>query len=269
MLPSEGSSVTIALPFRLVRIAFALDGKSIYGIRSSGKYGMDRELPGLSKIEFNPMRITTVPGTAPFVIRSFALSTRQDTLVISGRRVDQDETQCGFFEIFLPSGTIKQILKTDCRYRWESFVLSVSPDGSQATATVGDGMDRAFHRELIDLVSGTTKSLGSDFPPGVWSPDWKWIAVLENHKLFLVDAHDPSKRRSLGSTTVIEPEWSPDSRYLLLRKFALFKCGIYFDDEPATLEILDINSGKRSTIHSSECQLSTGSTGWLSNEIMK
>jgi len=268
--PWEGASVTIALPFRLVRIAFALDGKSIYVTRWSGKYVMDRELPGLSNIEFNPMRMTTVPGTALFVIRSFALSTRQDALIISGRRTEQEETQCGVFEIMLPSGAVKQALKTDCRYHWESFVVSVSPDASQAIATVGDGREFAFHRELIDLVNGTTKSLGSAFPLGAWSPDWKWIAVLENHKLFLVDAHDPSKRRLLGTTTLIEPEWSPDSRFLLLRKYALFKCGFYIDIEPpATLEMLDIGSGERSTIRSSECQLSSGYTGWLRSDMMK
>jgi hypothetical protein len=266
LFPSEGPSVTITLPFRFVRIAFALDGKSIYGTLWSGKYGIDRELPGLSKIEFSPTRITTVPGTASFVIRSFALSTRQDTLVISGHRADQDETQCGILEVLIPSGTVKQVPKTDCRYH----VLGVSPDGSQAIATVGDGTEFAFHRELIDLASGTTKSFGSEFPLGVWSPDWNWIATIRNHELSIVNAHDPSKRRSLGATTVIEPEWSPDSRYLMLRKYALFKCGFYIDTEPpATLEMLDISSGERSTIRSSECQLSSGYTGWLSNEILK
>jgi WD40 repeat protein len=119
---------------------------------------------------------------------------------------------------------------------------------------------------------GTTHVVSKDFWIGVWSPDGKWIAVKANRdrRLFLLDARDFSKRRSLGNTSSSDPEWSPDSRYLLLWKYSLFKCGFFLDIEPpATLEVLDVKTGHRSTIHSSGCQLSFGSTGWLSTDIAK
>jgi hypothetical protein len=126
--------------------------------------------------------------------------------------------------------------------------------------------------ELLDLVHGTTTSLGSEFWTGVWSPDGKWIAMLGtgNNKLFLVDARDFSKRRELGDTTGIEPVWSPDSRYLLLWKYYWFKCGFYIDIEPpAALEMLDIKNGKRTAIRSSDCQVDRAQIGWISSEAAK
>jgi hypothetical protein len=104
----------------------------------------------------------------------------------------------------------------------------------------------------------------------VWSPDGKWIAILEGRspRIFLIDPRNPSQRRSLGRTGSIRPEWSPDSRYLLLWKHSLFRCGFFIDvDGPATLEFLDIETGNRSEIRSSLCQLEMGSAGWLNSEI--
>lgn len=268
LFPSEGAARTIPLPFRLSSPMFAADGKSIYGTNASGKNGIYRNLPGLSRIEFNPTRITPVPGTAPFIIRSFDVSARQDKVVISGRRTDQDGIYCGVFEIRLPNGSVKQVLQSDCGYQSPWTNLSLSPDGERAVAAVGSNSNHDLHLELIDLIRGTTKSLGRGFWAGVWSPDGNWIAVAWNRKLFLLDAHDFTKRRDLGNTTV--PAWSADSRHLLVLKYASFKCGFYIDvDPPATLEMLEISSGKRSTIRSSKCQLESGSAGWLSSEIMK
>jgi Tol biopolymer transport system component len=268
LFPSEGTAVTITLPFRLSGVMFAADGKSVYGVNTSGENGIYQNLPGLSRIGFNPTRIAPVPGTAPFLITTFAVSAREDKLVISGSRSGPDAGGCGVFEIALPAGNVRQVLKSDCS--WD--MLSLSPDGVQAIARVGSNTDHDLRLELIDLIRGTTKSLASGFWIGVWSPDGKWIAALGNgdHKIFLMDAHDLSKRRLLGTTAIRQPEWSPDSRYLLLRKYALFKCGFYIDiDPPATLEMLDIRTGKRSTIRSSDCQLQFGSTGWVSKEIAK
>ena len=79
---------------------------------------------------------------------------------------------------------------------------------------------------------------------------------------------NPSQRRSLGHAASIRPEWSPDSRYLLLWKYSLFRCGFFIDvDGPATLEFLDIETGNRLEIRSSRCQLELGSAGWLNSEI--
>lgn len=272
VFPSDGSMVTIALPFRLGRVMFGPDGKSLYGTNATGRGGVIQESAGLSKVELNPTRSSPVSGTAPFMIKSFAFSVRQDKLIISGNRRETNGSVCGVFEILLPVGNVRQVLKSDCNYQWAWDELSLSPDGALAIATVGSNTDHDLHLDLIDLVRGTTKSLGSEFWMGVWSPNGKWIAVLGNRSrdISLIDPHDLSRRRSLGGTARIKPEWSPDSRYLLLWKYHLFRCGIGIDVEPpATLETLDIESGKRSTIRSSQCQLSLGSTGWVSSEIAK
>jgi hypothetical protein len=212
LFPFEGAAVTIALPFRLSGVMFAADGKSAYGFNASGENGIYRNLPGLAKIEFNPTRLTPVLGTIPFVfIKSLAISARQDKLVISGNRLDSDGRRCGVFEILLPAGNVRQILKSDCRYQWAWDKFSLSPDGAQAIATVGSNTDHDLHLELIDLVRGTARSFGRGFRVGVWSPDGNWIAALGNgnHKLFLMDAHDLSKRRSLGSASAIKPTCRP------------------------------------------------------------
>jgi hypothetical protein len=106
----------------------------------------------------------------------------------------------------------------------------------------------------------------------VWSPDRKWIAALGNgtNKLVLIDTGKFRQKRTLGSIAAIPPAWSLDARYLTVWKYHLFRCGFYLDVEPpATLELIDTETGKRSTVKSSQCELVLGSTGWLSGRIMK
>jgi hypothetical protein len=127
-----------------------------------------------------------------------------------------------------------------------------------------------LHKELVDLAHGTSRPLFSDIWEGVWSPDGKWIAGTRDNDLWLIDAHELSKRRALGGTSHARPAWSPDSRYLLLWKYSLFKCGVFLDvDGPATLEALDIESGSRSVIQSSQCRVEFGSAGWMNADISK
>jgi hypothetical protein len=263
IFPSKGNAITIPLPFRVRKATFGPDGKSMYG--------MIADQPGLSKVEFNPTRASPVPGTNGFIVKSLGFSSRQDKLVISG---NLRHANCGVFEILLPQGKTRQVLAYDCSNLWDWNYLTVSPNGEQVIATVGSNIEHELHLELIDLVHGTTKSLGGEFCLGVWSPDGKWIVVRESgprDKLFLIDAVDFSRRRDLGGGVILEQTWSPDSRYLLLWK-GLFRCGMDLsglEDRPSALETLDIQTGKRSTIGSSMCQITGGSTGWVSSEIAR
>ncbi len=269
VFPSDGSAVTIDVRFHLGLVIFGPKGKSIYATNAVIQDGILRETTGLSKIEFNPTSSSPVPGTAAFHIKSFAVSLREDRVVISVNHQDGQGRNCGVFEILLPVGNVRQILKSDCHDMWAWDKLSLSPDGTQAIATVGSNTHHDLHLELIDVVRGTTKPLGGEYSEGLWSPDGKWIAALgsRNRNLSLIDAHDFSRRRSLGSTTAFRPAWSPDSRYLLLVKYRIFRCGFFLDIEPpGTLETLDIKSGKRSTVQTSECQVDNGPIGWVSGE---
>lgn len=265
IFPSKGNAITIAMPLRILRATFGPDGKSIYGIVADSHRSVGDQ-PGLSKVEFNPIRASAIPATSGFLIRSFALSSHQDKLVISGNL----HASCGVFEIQLPDGKTRQVLTYDCHNVGDWTHLSMSPNGEQVIATVGSNIGHELHLELIDLVHGTTKSVGPQFSLGVWSPDGQWIVVRESGPRD--DAVDFSRRRDLGGGVVEVPTWSPDSRYLLLWKGYLFRCGMDLgglEDRPCTLETVDIQTGKRSTIRSSMCQITGGSTGWVSSEIQR
>jgi hypothetical protein len=273
VFPSEGQPLTIPLPVCLGRTAFGPDGRSVYGANATRPQPhVTRTTTGLSKVEFNPTRASIVPGTSTFVIKSFAVSVRQDKIIISGSQPGANGRDCGVFEVLLPAGSVRKVLNSDCGYRWAWDDLSLSPHADQAVATVGSNTDHNLHLELIDLVHGTTRPFGSASWIGVWSPDGNWIATLGNpsDRILLIDPNNPSRQRSLGGTAGIRPEWSPDSRYLLVWKYSLFRCGIGIDLEPpATLETLNIESGSRSTVRSSQCQLERGSVGWFSREIAR
>jgi hypothetical protein len=101
------------------------------------------------------------------------------------------------------------------------------------------------------------------------SPDGKWVADLVDRwgRLVLRDASNPTKTRALGRGGIMAPVWSPDSRHLVLEKWQ-WRCGVNFDVEiPETLEILDVQTRKRSTLESSRCQVQFGVNGFVSAEI--
>jgi WD40 repeat protein len=118
--------------------------------------------------------------------------------------------------------------------------------------------------QLIDLERGTVTSPGWGWR-AAWSPDGKWIAVLDlKYGITIMDAEEPSRKRHFGGTDVPELNWSPDSRYLLLSDSCLIALG-YF----GTLEALDVESGKKEKIRSSHCAVNLMTSGWVSEEVIK
>jgi hypothetical protein len=186
IFPTDGKLVMFTLPFRLREVAFAPDGRSLYGINVTNRDGVVRETGGLSKAEFNPMRLTPVPGTTPYGVSSFAVSANQDRVVISGYRMDSNGGSCGLFEILLPAGDVRPVLTSDCLHWSSRERISLSPNGEQAVAMVGSSRVN-LHMELVDLVHGTTRPLFSDIWGGVWSPDGKWIAGTRDNDLWLIE----------------------------------------------------------------------------------
>ena len=201
----RGAPVRIVLPVRLGQVVFSTDGKSIYGTNAPADRSSVGYARGLSKVEFHPTRINAVPGTSQFVIGDFAVSALEDKVVIAGRLVGPSANTCGLFEVSLPSGSLRQVSGSDCRDSWNWAGLSLSPDGRRAVATVNGTLD------LIDLAHGSVASLPPEFQSGAWSPDGKWIAVLgdRSHKLVLIDTTDLSRRRTMGHTFGMKPEWFP------------------------------------------------------------
>lgn len=261
VFPFNAARVTIALPVAIGRLAYGPDGISLY----TGADFTDPNRAGLFRVDIKSGQVSAIPGSSGFQgADSLAVSARKDKIVISGGNWQRRHlVACGIFELSIPSGdvrTVNPLETTGCDYLSTWHDISLSPNAEQAVA------DRKGRVELIDLRRGTITPIG----PGqkaAWSPDGKWIAMLDNTRNYgisLMDASDFSKRRHLGNTDDQELVWSPDSRYLLLWKSELL-CGGYF----GTFEILDVNTGGRAAIQSSRCAVNLMTAGWVSEELTR
>jgi hypothetical protein len=200
-------------------------------------------------------------------IRSTALHfTNQDKVVFSGKCRPPNEMGCGIFELGLRDGKFRKVLDspgclTASGFLSEWQIVSMSPDGKKVVAIEGG---RSGQLQLIDLAQGTRKGLGGGFSRAKWSPDGKWIAAVEEkgkRQTILFETSTFRRRRSLGNTT---GEWSPDSRFLLGWKDS--NCS----DNVGTLEAIDIDTGKRTLIASSMCnviEVNESSATWMSSEV--
>ncbi len=201
------------------------------------------------------------------IVWSFSASATQDRIIISGMHLDSGTKTCGLFELDATTRVVKPVLLSeDCRCAaW--LDLNLSPDGKHAIAhrTCMEGLKDDL--ELIDLIAGTMSPLGEHLWKAAFSPDGKWIAALENgprgiSKTVLIDRNDRSRRRELGGTSDVEAVWSPDSRYILhVNQTA---CAW---QHPLSLEVIDIQGGKRSIVPNSECKVPSHFIGWVSNEV--
>ena len=268
LFPTDGSATAVNIPFPVWGVKFADDGRSLYA--SSPIDQRTKPDQSLVRIDFNPVRSTPVIGTQGFTIKDFAVTPDGSKVVISGHHREGALQKCGLFEITVSTGSVRHVIAAECNYRWSWTALAISPDGNRAVAEYGNThTDHNYRLDLIDLAHGTTKSLG-DLSRPTWSPDGRWVAAIEwnRKRLKLLDASDFSHRRDWGST--IETAWSPDSKYLLVWKSHFLKCGFALDVEPpASFEIVEVASGKRSLVASSQCQLVSGSIGWMASDIRR
>jgi hypothetical protein len=245
VFPIGAQAFNIPFPFGLGYIAYSPDGIILSKVRRDGPN------TGLYKIEFEPTRASLVPGSAGLTSVNGIGASRAKIVVSAGYlRV----TECGMFELTLESGRVRKVLdNSDCKYlsAWQSS--SLSPDGGRVVAV------RRHRVELVDLGAGTVRSLGGGFLEAAWSPNGLWIAALENggrDGTILFDALSFTRRRELPNSDVV---WSPDSRYLLAGRQG-FGCDPYW----GTLAMMDIESGKLSTIQSSVCKVHDVRIGWVS-----
>jgi WD40 repeat protein len=237
------SEKAFKIPIRSAKpVAFSPDGKALFGQCTPDPARPDDPIQiGLCRIDLTTGSTTPVAGSLhPF---------RDD---VANFKKDLFDKMLGFT---FPNGEPKAIvMKHPEKHPWE--YVSVSPDGLRAVAT------QYGRVELIDIARGTAEPLDDRFFIAAWSPDGKWLAAAEkgeNGRTILMDAKDLMSRRVLGNS---ELDWSPDSRYLLGMK-RNDRCGPY----SGTLEAIDVDTGKRITIHSSRCQVNQAMTGWVSSEI--
>jgi WD40 repeat protein len=247
---SRGGAFTVGLPMAPSRIAYAPDGKSLYSFGDA----RNRARRGLWRIEFDPVRLIAIADTDRFrMVNGFALSLLQDIVVISGRYPDGDSSACGIFELDRQKRSVREIIENStCDYPQSWVRLSLSPDSKRLVAY------RKPRLELIDLATGMIRSLGEGYIAGAWSPDGKWLAVLESggqNRTLLLDANSLTQKRVFGASNV---QWSPDSRYLLGAR-----AGVCMVDW-ASIIVIDVNTGQEHPIASSHCKVNLNTTGWVS-----
>jgi hypothetical protein len=251
VFPAEGEAFAVPLPLVVGYFAFTLDGKTMYGAVFNPRTPSDPGTERLCKIQFNPTRVTPVPGSAPLTqIYSVAVSQRQDKIVVAGGL--RGKLGCGIIELSLSDSSLREVIfDTNCKpadvlSHWE--YLNLSPDGKRATAY------RSHKLEMIDLVRGTVQLLGERFMEAAWSPDGTWLAGLEakwTGRTILMDPNTLKSRRTIRQS---QCQWSPDSRYIL-------------QDVGGTLKTIEAATGRRKTILSSKNKVAEVSTAWVSSEI--
>ena len=235
----SGKETDVALPLGLAGlnlISFGPDGKSVYLQRPSSS-------SALVKVEFNPLRQSQVRGSAGLGdIYNLTVSPRSGALYV--------RASLGAYEIDPDAGTHRPL----------RFAIGpISPDGKHAVSIDGK------HLSLVDLETGSTQPLGEG-RSGSWSPDGRWIATAGYGRIVLIDANNPSHRKKLGSSGVNNHLiWSPDSKHLLFVKQEQ-RCNFLFlfqVDDSESLEVVDVETGRRRAIPSGHCAVTSSAVGWV------
>lgn len=203
------------------------------------------------------MRLATVNGSLEVGSVWYLTDSSQSTKLFGTGVFDG---RCGSFEIDPSPGSFRA-LRTgplpdqDCG----GATGQVSTDGRRVLSYQGNALD------VLNLETGVKYSLGAGLSDGRWSPDGQWIAAWGSGKITLIKADDPSNRKNLGKCCDGGVQWSPDSKFLLLTKSEL-RCALYLYFN--SLQILDVETGKRTVIKSSRC--STGGwVGWIDRRAVE
>jgi WD40-like Beta Propeller Repeat len=245
LFPLNGPEVHVALPaefpkdFRI--LASGPDGSSFYGERSAA-FGID-------KVELNPMHRSVVPGSSAMTeVRALTVEALTGRLLVTG--ACRSEHTNGIFEIDPAAGTLRVV-----RAPLEE---PISPDGQHVVSRLGKQFS------VLDLRGGSVqpiKGLASD-ARCFWSPNGQRIACVSDGHITLLDAHDLSRHKSLGPAGY-GLVWSPDSTRLLLSR------GCFLVPYGARLEVIDVDTGSRSKVVSSECKIATNNFGWLDRRAVQ
>src|SRR5947209_7753221 len=244
--PLDKQGVSVQIPFRLETLTYAPDGTALYTSSTT------RDQTCIQRVEFHPYRtIQVVCLPALRSVYSMDISVTADMVLVSGVVRNGAKPRWGLFTRQLPEGRMRTVLESPgCRASGDNYVgarlsVSLSPDAARAIAIHNDEL------ELIDIESGTVRSLGEGLRKAAWSPDGRWIAALRRRgsKTLLMDTSNFTQDRYLDES---EAQWSPDSRYLLRIKpcpFPIASNGV------GTIEALDVVTGKSTAFESSRCSI--------------
>jgi hypothetical protein len=269
VFPPGGTKFEISLPLIPRWFAYGSSGRSVYAtaLKETGARSLT-DLPGIFKIELDPVRVGTIQGLDAFYsLGPFAVSQGEDLIVSCGAKGNYPAGSCGVYEIRLPAGDIRSAIETsDCRAGSPWRVLSLSPEGTEALIYANRSL------ALLDLAHGAITKIEGRLSRGSFSPDGRWIAALQPgdpkapSKTVLIDRTNPGIRRDLGGVDDAEVIWSPDSRFLL---HAVYRPACP-SQNPLALETLEVQTGNRSLIKDSICNSgSSRQIGWIRSDIKR
>jgi hypothetical protein len=89
LFPSHGPATAIKMPFNQWLVRFASDGRSLYASLPFDPHTKLEQMPGLVRIDLNPVRSTPVAGTQGFGIRDFAVTHDRRKIAISGNHREE------------------------------------------------------------------------------------------------------------------------------------------------------------------------------------
>jgi len=254
---ASGKETDVALPKGLATlnlISFGPDGRSVY-------LQLPSSSSALVKVEFKPLRQRQVHGSAglgDIFAPTVSPQTGRVFVVASGGW----DHPCGAYEIDPDAGTHRP-LRVGHGPNCAGANGPISPDGKRMLSSDGK------HLNLYDLETGATQSLGEGV--GSWSPDGRWIAASEHGRIVLIDASTTSHRKKLGASGVDNHLiWSPDSKRLLFVKQER-RCNFLFfaGDDSESLEVVDVETGKRYAVPSAHCAVSSSTVGWIDPEAVQ
>jgi hypothetical protein len=168
--------------------------------------------------------------------------------------------QCGDYEVNPEEGLFQALrvwAPPDCG-------SVVSPDGKRDLRIKAELHAPSGPLILRELATGVEQNIGKGYATPSWSPDGRWIAAVHEPKeIVLIDTNNLLKKIKLGSGEgpLI---WSPDSKWLTLPRSEL-SCTftLYFE----SLQILNVETRRKTKIPSSHCEVLSGATAWLSRDI--
>src|ERR1700683_942354 len=247
LFPFDGPEIIVPLPAELPTgmrvIGFGSDGKAIYGQKADP---LNRSI-GIYKIEFHPARAGVVPGSAGMgEVLCLTESSSSGRIIVFSRSLNG-----GVFEIDPDAGTSRPMpagSAPGCQGISSPEILS--PDGNPVIRRHGKQLD------LIDMKTGESRVIKGVSADAIciWSPNGQRIECSrDNEEVAVIDVGDPFRRKTFRGGL---GEWSPDSKYLLRVKSQLSCLPTLYGE---SLDVLEVETGKRTAVRSSHCRISGGS----------
>jgi TolB protein len=145
------------------------------------------------------------------------------------------------------SGELRRVTFNPGRDEWPSW----SPDGQQIVHSSDySGSRDIFITGVTDGVSRRLYGTAADENKPVISPDGRWIVFVSRGserdaygRLVLINA-DGSSPQTLTGSDASDPNWSPDSRYIIYsRALDSNSNGQYDEKDESDLWVFDLNTG--------------------------